>query len=235
MGMKLVMPIFMDYMKTKIFKGPPVNLGNMPNLNHFTKIFGANSLPIVPSEQVPKPVNPINISSNTYKNIPTSNNNDMSFLNNTTFTEDDIIDDDLDDCLNDCLDDCLDEIEKKFEKSDGADKLSSTIPTNKPLIVTENTRTSEETRLAYKKKLNEKTLTRTGRNRNTQQMNNRNNYKQVNQPSATEINKLMETIMQGNNLETLMKEFPLDQSGQPDMNNMNPAKLKQMMNSMTKK
>jgi len=254
-GMKFAMPIFMDYMKRKMFEGPPANLGNMPNpnpnTNPFTKIFGANSTTANPSGLIlkqrtpdaslfgansttanpsgliPKPVNPTNISSNTYKNIPTSNNNDMSFLNNTTFAEDDIIDDDLDDCLNDCLD----EIEKKFEKSDGVDKLSSTTPT----IITENTRTPEETRLAYKKKLNEKTLARTGRKKNTQQMNKRNNSKQANQPSPTEINKLMETIMQGNNLETLMKEFPLDQSGQPNMNNINPEKIKQMMNSMTKK
>lgn len=166
----------------------------------------------------------VQISSNIYKNIPTTNNSDnMSFLN-TTIVEDDVIDDDLDDELEDCLNDCLEELEKKTNtpvqrkytnrppnKNKGKKKNKNKQTTKveiKPSVLAENTKTQEETRLACKKKLAEKRSARLGKTTNSLNSANAKNMSE---------SQIKDIVMQKDNLELIMKEFPLDANGKPEI------------------
>jgi hypothetical protein len=194
------------------------------------------------------PLNKVEIpSSNMYKNIPSSNSDPMSFLKNTNFVEDDIIDDDLDEDLDACLDDCLEELEKKPSKPAITQSTQSDSSSQNQLLEKTNNdaiRTADENKQALKKKIEQKKMARSGKRQQTTgsgpqvvtttkgKKANRNNAQTANQPSQTELSNMMDFIMQKDNMEMLMKEFPPDQNGQPTVD---PIKLRKLMGQMAKK
>ena len=194
------------------------------------------------------PLNKVEIpSSNMYKNIPSSNSDPMSFLKNTNFVEDDIIDDDLDEDLDACLDDCLEELEKKPSKPAITQSTQSDSSSQNQLLEKTNNdaiRTADENKQALKKKIEQKKMARSGKRQQTTgsgpqvvtttkgKKANRNNAQTANQPSQTELSNMMDFIMQKDNMEMLMKEFPPDQNGQQTVD---PIKLRKLMGQMAKK
>lgn len=168
--------------------------------------------------------------SNIYKNITINNNSsNMSFLN-TAIVEDDLIDDDLDnldDELEDCLNDCLEELEQKTnavpnkpvvyrkrpptknkKKNKNNKNKQMAKPEIEPHVLAENVRTQEENRLLCKKKLAEKRSARLGHQTNSLSQSNTRNMSQ---------SQIKEIIMQKDNLDLIMKEFPLDANGKPEI------------------
>jgi hypothetical protein len=217
----IFMPMAMGYMLTpsNMPLDKPTKSTKSTKSFSFDKPIPKPNMPFTPSDS---------ISSNMYKNIPNTSSDPMSFLKNT-YVEDDVIDDDLDDDLDNCLDECLEELEKKDS--------DNVLPTPEPKIEP-TVRTAEENKIALQNKIKQKRMARSGNRQGPQivtsngKHSRKNNTKLASQPSQSEMSNMMDMLMQKDNMETLMKEFPLDKNGQP---NIDPAKLRKLMANMTKK
>ena len=166
---------------------------------------------------------------NAFKNISDSNNIDMSFLKNTTLTSKAVeIDDDLDDlddldCSDESPDECLDKCLEEFEKME---KSSSTKESSRVTPEDLKAKTTEENKVNYKKKLAEKRSLRMRGHAPPKK------HMAVPTNQQQSMQNMMQTLLQKNNLEAMMKEFPPDQFGNPTID---PIKLKKMMDEMSKK
>lgn len=186
--------------------------------------------------------NAVKQSSETYKNIPTNNNSNnmdassphspsveslakLSVLKNSAYDED-LIDDDLDDEVSDgqdtCIDNCLKEIETKTKTIVNKPEII----TNKPVPVINS---QEENRRLLRQKINEKKSGRLGyakTNNNTKDTSmSPSNVKGM---SAKELQTILE---RPDNLEILLKEFPIGENGKPQID---PEKLKLVMSKLKK-
>lgn len=88
------------------------------------------------------------------------------------------------------------------------------------------------TRMALKKKIAEKRSNRTSGLNNNKMMTN-DTQKIANMMNTPNMNKLMESMMQGNNLEKILKRMPKDKMN-IDMQNINTQQLKEFMKTMSK-
>ena len=182
-----------------------------------------------------------------YKNNLTNQNMDMSFLEKTKIEETNDLDDldDLDDLEEDI--DLLEQTKNNVPKIEiTPTPISASTTEIKPNIQTPTFKqlTTEEKKALLRKKLAEKKAARTmgssNRNRTTQRMAQPNaNVNSNANANAAEMmknpfmGKMMETILQGDNLEKLMKTMPQNQQ-MPPISQSDMSKVKHFIREMNK-
>jgi len=189
----------------------------------FFKMFNPSSLNLFTNILNTDPFHPKRDTlSDQYKNPKSNQGINMNFLTNTQLNETND-DDDLDDNLDDTETIIHTEQEPEQEKI-VEEKPVEPIELDKPL-------TKAEKRAALKRKIAEKRANRTGVTaRNAKQMQ-QNMEKFSNIP---DMNDMMKTMMQGDNLEKIMKQVSLDKLGM-SIPNMTPAQIQQLAKEMKKK
>jgi len=157
---------------------------------------------------------------NQYKTTLPSNNIDMNFLGNNKIIDDSM--DDLDDNDTD-LDNSLKVSEEQIKD---AEKLDNEL--NRELSEKSKELTPEEKKNALRKKVAEKKAARTaGRGQQAKQ-------NMSNIMAMPGMNEMFETMLQGDNLEKIMKQMPQNNVSM-QMPNIDANQMKQIMRSINKK